>query len=631
VSNRNYFAAIPGNLHEMNFVESISGFSADINLSFDAVGNLATRTRQVQVQGSLSVTTLAESFTYDQLNRLTQINTTGHATQTLSYDLSGNITSKSGVGSYTYNPSRPHAVASAGGDTFTYDAIGNMLSGGGRAVTYNAFRKPTEIEKGSHSTTFAYQPDRSHYKRTDNNGINITTTLNVGSVEFITVDAGPIKTKRYIGGVLIVTDYNGTHEEHALLTDHLGSTVAMAKANSLDLEQMDYDAFGKRRNLWTLNELAQAEASNLNHLTTTGFTGHEMLDEVGLIHMQGRVYDPKLGRFMSADPYITELDNTQNMNRYSYVYNNPLTLIDPNGFNVADPNQYGMSEEDFANAWAYEMGNYNTAMLGMGVFGNSGAGPSFDEAFMMLSQFSADAFIWRQMLQTPTVAASFNPVTNTVAIPISGQGSGPNTGRPAPDDGSEIIDVAGKRSTTSGPPPTTYVVPTNQTTATSSTSAVLGAQANENAGAIPTENDAASIGTTDLGSIEFPEGEEKIDDLFALVKGIVPGIDFGPRVIKKDLSKYGDDVVGLVNPGGVGGCLFGGCIKVDDRFVAQLDLSGMKLLTSTIIHEGLHRTYSVTDNIRMGSDHPQIYAEARALTDAYWSQIEAALVVRYSK
>jgi hypothetical protein len=48
--------------------------------------------------------------------------------------------------------------------------------------------------------------------------------------------------------------------------------------------------------------------------------------------MQGRVYDPKLGRFMSADPYITELDNTQNMNRYSYVYNNPLTLTDPNGF-----------------------------------------------------------------------------------------------------------------------------------------------------------------------------------------------------------------------------------------------------------------------------------------------------------
>lgn len=173
---------------------------------------------------------------------------------------------------------------------------------------------------------------RTPFRYTDNTGVNLTRTITVGNVEFIKVDAGPIKTKRYIGGVMVVTDFNGVHEEHALLSDHLGSTVVMAKANSLDSNQQDYDAFGKRRNLWTVAEELAADKLTLNRLTTTGFTGHEMLDEVGLIHMQGRVYDPHLGRFLSADPFITELDNTQNMNRYSYVYNNPLTLTDPSGF-----------------------------------------------------------------------------------------------------------------------------------------------------------------------------------------------------------------------------------------------------------------------------------------------------------
>ncbi len=57
-----------------------------------------------------------------------------------------------------------------------------------------------------------------------------------------------------------------------------------------------------------------------------------MLDNLNLTHMNGRVYDQMLGRFASADPYITEPLNTQNYNRYSYVHNNPLRFVDPSGF-----------------------------------------------------------------------------------------------------------------------------------------------------------------------------------------------------------------------------------------------------------------------------------------------------------
>jgi RHS repeat-associated protein len=57
-----------------------------------------------------------------------------------------------------------------------------------------------------------------------------------------------------------------------------------------------------------------------------------MLGNSGLIHMNGRVMDATIGRFISADPYVSEPGNTQNFNRYSYVYNNPLSFIDPSGF-----------------------------------------------------------------------------------------------------------------------------------------------------------------------------------------------------------------------------------------------------------------------------------------------------------
>jgi RHS repeat-associated protein len=59
---------------------------------------------------------------------------------------------------------------------------------------------------------------------------------------------------------------------------------------------------------------------------------HEHLDEMGIINMNGRIYDPLIGRFMSADPYIQAPDNLQSHNRYAYVMNNPLNLDDPSGY-----------------------------------------------------------------------------------------------------------------------------------------------------------------------------------------------------------------------------------------------------------------------------------------------------------
>lgn len=89
---------------------------------------------------------------------------------------------------------------------------------------------------------------------------------------------------------------------------------------------------GQRRGA---NGSGNPSANDWTQITATtrhGFTGHEHLDNLSLIHMNGRVYDPYLGRFLSADPFIDGADTTQGYNRFSYVANNPLSFTDPSGF-----------------------------------------------------------------------------------------------------------------------------------------------------------------------------------------------------------------------------------------------------------------------------------------------------------
>jgi RHS repeat-associated protein len=91
---------------------------------------------------------------------------------------------------------------------------------------------------------------------------------------------------------------------------------------------MSYAAFGERRDptTWTGPE-SPAAIENDRDQTYRGYTGQEELDAVGLIHMNGRVYDPTIGRFTSADP-----TNGSGLNRYAYAGNNPLTFTDPSGY-----------------------------------------------------------------------------------------------------------------------------------------------------------------------------------------------------------------------------------------------------------------------------------------------------------
>ncbi len=321
----------------------------DLSFIWDSLGTLKQRHDQ---SGGKD---LKEDFYYDSLYRLNEVQLTVPelnnglpvVTQTVRYNEAGNIICKSDVGTttgpdacgsgstlinYTYGQNAgPHAVTDAGGVAYTYDANGNQISGDGRSITYTVFDKPRQIVKGSHTSLFDYGVDRSRFRRTDT-GTNSKTTLYVGAVEII--DYGvTTEYRRYIAGIAIAHYYPSTNVTQVdyLLKDHIGSTDVIIQHNGT-VQAMSFDAWGRQRLANDWSPLGRYSPNPLSNITDRGFTGHEHVSEAGIIHMNGRIYDPVLGRFLQADPVVQAPENAQNLNRYSYVLNNPLSYTDPSGF-----------------------------------------------------------------------------------------------------------------------------------------------------------------------------------------------------------------------------------------------------------------------------------------------------------
>jgi RHS repeat-associated protein len=115
------------------------------------------------------------------------------------------------------------------------------------------------------------------------------------------------------------------------MLDHQDSPLASYDSAGTPLERASYDAWGERRDHLTLVALPHYNPGFATQFAR-GNTGHEHAFPFGLIHMNGRVYDAKLARFLQADPFVQSPGNVQSYNRYSYVLNNPLVLSDPSGY-----------------------------------------------------------------------------------------------------------------------------------------------------------------------------------------------------------------------------------------------------------------------------------------------------------
>jgi RHS repeat-associated protein len=155
-----------------------------------------------------------------------------------------------------------------------------------------------------------------------------------------------VEEKVYVGDYAVLTrPAGGSTRTNYLLKDRLGSVDTVTDANGAIAEQRGYDAFGKpRQGSWAdLNPPRLSSISN----TPRGFTQHEHLNSVELIHMNGRAFDYNLGRFLSVDPIIQFPTNSQSLNPYSYIMNNPLAGTDPTGFQQKCTNPGGGGTCDY--------------------------------------------------------------------------------------------------------------------------------------------------------------------------------------------------------------------------------------------------------------------------------------------
>lgn len=135
-------------------------------------------------------------------------------------------------------------------------------------------------------------------------------------------------------GLAAIVNYNADGDDltmaYATHLDYLGSLEILSKEDGSLFYEQSFDAWGKFRNpdTWQFDPNYQANQPNW---LWRGYTGHEMLYEFDLIHMNGRLYDPFVGRMLSPDNFVQDATSTQNYNRYSYVVNNPLKYTDPSG------------------------------------------------------------------------------------------------------------------------------------------------------------------------------------------------------------------------------------------------------------------------------------------------------------
>jgi len=238
---------------------------------------------------------------------------------------------------------------------FGYDANGNMISGinnTGNPITgnfqahYDAQNQPFRLARGVQKSEFWYGSDNQRYYQLDELG---QWTF---YVDKLYEQKGSTLHKLYLGNYGVFT-VDVTSAQNTGITylhkDRLGSIVAMTDKNGAEVlgAGRGFDPFGKpREENWAdsdgLDEVPfpNQESGDLNRpdQTTRGFTGHEHLNNVAITHMNGRAYDYNLGRFLSVDPIIQFPANSQSLNPYSYIMNNPLSGTDPTGYSTcAEP------------------------------------------------------------------------------------------------------------------------------------------------------------------------------------------------------------------------------------------------------------------------------------------------------
>ena len=313
--------------------------------------------------GSLSqhqdlVNNLTESFNFDQLDRLTDV-TFKHTNPEqqvaeIQYYPNGNIKKKTDISAtdYSYGTTPPHAVQGIADPSISALPSFNQL------IQFNAANRPTQILYNTHKLVLTYAADdeRRKTEQYENNQLNKTTYYQAGFEREITATTSTDFNYIYANTklVAIMAQTGATKNMYYTCTDYLDNINLLITQNRTIAQQNSVDAWGRRRNPtnWTYTNIAPPT------ITSRCYTGHQHLDDFGLINMNARLYDPYIGRMLSPDNVLQEATNSQNYNRYSYVLNNPLKYTDPTGNEkVGGPSAQpkGNDHSDFYNQFSNYM------------------------------------------------------------------------------------------------------------------------------------------------------------------------------------------------------------------------------------------------------------------------------------
>jgi len=334
-----------GFLTNVNHSSAVKPGILQLSYSFDAIKNeLKSRT----TGGDFNI---VESFDYDDNNRL--VNWTNPVTGVKPslnrnvYDIKGRIIENDQVGTMKYENSakiyQPTGMTlnATGTQNYNNDLIQN--------ITYNENNDPVFIDGMKGDVAFQYgltaMRQRVTYggNFTDDTDGKFTKYYNEdGSFEVqVNNTTGKEKHILYIGGspyesnIVFLRNFDEANGSYKFLhKDYIGSILAISDESGNKLEQRHFDAWGNFTHLQIGNGAIITDKNTIDNtalLLDRGYTSHEHFTEVGIIHMNGRLYDPLLRRFLNADENIQEPFNTQNYNKYGYVLNNPLIFSDPTG------------------------------------------------------------------------------------------------------------------------------------------------------------------------------------------------------------------------------------------------------------------------------------------------------------
>lgn len=341
----------------------------DLGFSFNELGNLTQRIEKLL--------NLSENFGYtDGMDRLnsSQVYTAGVAGTLYNYSFkdNGNIDSTTLMGAYRYGATQPHAVSSVGIVTNPVPAKSVQTS-----TIFDAENRISNItatytdNSQSLINNLTYGPDGSRYKVDFVLPGNTYSKVYAGNNEFI-IKGGAITSSRTFiyapTGICAVYEKDASNNValHYVHADYLGSWLLYTDKNGTIEKDANgkeysysYDAWGRPRDpkTWKLLSIdpasAMASLSVMQPRYDRGYTGHEQMAGFGLINMNGRLYDPYLQRMLSPDRILQDPSNSQNYNRYSYVFNNPLKYVDPTGFtgDYWDASQDPDMPQDNSGGW----------------------------------------------------------------------------------------------------------------------------------------------------------------------------------------------------------------------------------------------------------------------------------------